>query len=250
MLRTKTILLCLVIFLIGGCADRGISRLSKAAGLLNDNKPHAAADELFAAVKAEPSRFEIYTSSVDLLCEKERYKDAARIGDVLLVRIKTGRLERKLTREELASVYVKLGMVYQKVPDLPKAESLYKSALALAPNSPQLLNDLGYFYADSGIKLKEALRLTRRAAMLAPNDGNIIDSLGWSQYKMGQYATAIHTLKRAVKLEPDFAELRYHLGAAYYSAGKQNEAQIELNKALIIDSGLTDAAKLIIKIQI
>jgi Flp pilus assembly protein TadD len=140
-------------------------------------------------------------------------------------------------------------MVHQKVPDMQRAESLYKSALAVAPNSPQLLNNLGWFYADNGIKLKEALRLTTRAAVLAPNDGNIIDSLGWTQYKIGQYNTAILTLNHAVKLEPDAAELRYHLGAAYFDAKKRDEALIELNKALIINANITDAAKLIKKLQ-
>ncbi|MCE5324532.1 tetratricopeptide repeat protein [bacterium] len=250
MLRIKTtILLCLLVFLIGGCADRDLSRISRAVGLLDSNKPHAAVNEMYAAIKSDPSRFDIYAISIDLLFKKERYHDAANIGDALLKRIKSGRLDRSLTDEELASTYVILAQVYQNVPDLQKAESAYEHALAISPDSPQLLNALGYFYADSGIKLNEALRLTKRAAALAPNDGNIIDSLGWSQYKLGQYAASINTLKRAVELQPDAAELRYHLGAAYNSVGKRDEALIELNKALVIDSNMTRAAKLIKKVQ-
>jgi Flp pilus assembly protein TadD len=171
------------------------------------------------------------------------------VGDALLNRVKSGRLDRKLSKDELVEIYTILGTVYHEISNLPKAESAYKLALEIFPDSPLLLNNLGWFYADEGINLSEALRLTKRAATLAPRDGNITDSLGWAQFRLGRYAAAVRTLKRAVELQPDAAELRYHLGAAYAKIGRRSHALVELHKALILDPDMTEVSVLLKTLQ-
>jgi len=56
-----------------------------------------------------------------------------------------------------------------------------------------------------------------------PEEGYIIDSLGWVYYKRGQYKQAIHWLKLAVLMEPLDPEIMMHLALSYRAAGQKQE---------------------------
>lgn len=107
------------------------------------------------------------------------------------------------------------------------------------------MNNLGYFLADENRNLQEALKLTQKAAKLRPDDGTVLDSLGWAQFRLKRYDEAQKTLLRAVALLPDSAEVRYHLGAAYSALGRKAEARVELRKSLVLDNNMTEAAILL-----
>ncbi len=79
------------------------------------------------------------------------------------------------------------GICYERAKEWPKAEDDFKKALELFPDQPLVLNYLGYSWVDQGVKLDEAFKMLRRAVELRPNDGYIVDSLGWAHYKLGQY---------------------------------------------------------------
>ncbi|MCE5314282.1 MAG: tetratricopeptide repeat protein [Armatimonadota bacterium] len=237
--------------IVVGCSDVGPSAasLSRAANLLDNGKYHAADKEMSAAIASDPTNLDTYTTAIALYSDRLRFADAAHVADTLQARLKSGKLTPKPSDEELGSLYLMFGLTYQQARRLDDAQNAYKNALALFPNSPHILNNLGWFYADEGINLNEALRLTKRAASLLPKDGNVVDSLGWAQFKSGRYETSARTLKRAVELEPDNSELRYHLGAAYSRIGKHIEANIELRKALILTPNMTKASLLLKTLQ-
>lgn len=126
-----------------------------------------------------------------------------------------------------------------------KAIAEIDTAVKLSPNDAQVLNNAGYMLADADINLQQALTLTRKAARLSPNEGNIIDSLGWAHYKLGDYHSATSYLQRAVELAPNEAEIRYHLAATYAKRGLRARALIEARKALLLDSNMTTASNLL-----
>ena len=94
-----------------------------------------------------------------------------------------------------------------------------------------MLNYLGYSWVDQGVKLDEAFKMLRRAVELRPNDGYIVDSLGWAHYKLGQYPEAAQTLERAVSLKPADPVLNDHLGDAYWHIDRKTEAHFQWNHA-------------------
>ena len=246
------LILSVLCALIPGCSggpNPADLRLQTAAELLKRNKTHQARAQIEAAIQLDPSRSSTYWSAMRLYLREDLFSDAARTGELLLKRAESSKLDRGLLVEEKARLYIVLGSSYQSDDDLANAERTYKAALALAPDSPELLNALGYFYAEEGIKLDEALKLTARAVNLAPDAGHIVDSLGWAQYKLGRYKAAANTLKRAIELRPDDDTLRYHLGAAYAKQGRQLEAFIELKKALVLNAHMTDSVKLLKTLQ-
>ncbi len=116
--------------------------------------------------------------------------------------------------------------------DWPGAEADLQAALALEPDRPELLNYLGYGWINQGVRVQEGLGLIRRAAEARPDQGYIIDSLGWAYYRLGQYEQAIDYLERAAALSPTDGDIIDHLGDAYWRAGRQVEARFEWTAAL------------------
>ena len=71
-----------------------------------------------------------------------------------------------------------------------------------------------------------------RAHAAEPANGNIQDSLGWAQFRQGQYDIAVETLEGAVSKEPASAEINDHLGDAYWQVGRTREARWQWSRVL------------------
>jgi Flp pilus assembly protein TadD len=77
--------------------------------------------------------------------------------------------------------------------------------------------------------------MIEKAVEAQPQDGYIVDSLGWAFYKLGRIDEAVETLERAVMLRPNDAEINDHLGDAYWKAGRRLEAQFQWKVAKSVD---------------
>ena len=100
-------------------------------------------------------------------------------------------------------VFYERAIAYEQAHHWREAEADFRHALALAPDQPSVLNYLGYSWAEKGENLAEARQMVQKAAAGRPNDGAIIDSLGWVMLRQGQVADAVKTLERAVELQPE-----------------------------------------------
>lgn len=122
-----------------------------------------------------------------------------------------------------------------------KAMVLLDRAVDLAPDDAIVLNNVGYVYADAGIRLNEALAMVRRADMLSPDRDYILDSVGWAYFRRGMVREALPHLQRAAKMAPDSAEIQYHIGKLYRRLGRRREAQRHLKAAVRLDPTLAPA---------
>jgi tetratricopeptide (TPR) repeat protein len=113
-----------------------------------------------------------------------------------------------------------------------EAEAEYLDALDLAPNQSTVLNDLGYMWIDRGERVDEAFDMISRAAQMTPENGNVVDSLGWAYYQLGHYELAVQELERATELNPGSATANFHLGDAYWQVGRVLEAGFQWRRAL------------------
>ncbi len=132
--------------------------------------------------------------------------------------------------------YYVRGIAYERAKEWPKAEADFQRALELNPDQPQVLNYLGYSWIDMDMHLDEALEMIETAVEAQPNDGYIIDSLGWAFYKLGRMDEAVETLERAVMLLPSDPEINDHLGDAYWKVGRRLEARFQWNIARSVDT--------------
>ena len=119
------------------------------------------------------------------------------------------------------------GICNERAKAWAQAEADLKQALKLYPDQPHVLNYLGYSWIDQGINLDEGMRMIRRAVEQRPDDGYIVDSLGWAYYRLGNYDEAVKHLERAVELKPDDPTINDHLGDAYAKSGRTLEAEFQ-----------------------
>ena len=131
--------------------------------------------------------------------------------------------------------YYVRGIAYERAKEWPSAEADFLKALELNPDQPQVLNYLGYSWIDQDMHLVRALEMIEKAVAAQPQDGYIIDSLGWAFYKLDRMEEAVETLERAVMLLPNDPEINDHLGDAYWKVGRKLEARFQWNIARSVD---------------
>lgn len=109
-----------------------------------------------------------------------------------------------------------LGSMHDRVGHTDEVVKSMKHVLEIDANHIQALNYLAYTYADHNINLSDAEKLAKKAMKLQPNDGYIMDTLGWIQFKTGQNQEAMKTLEAAYQMQPTESIIAEHLGDAYY----------------------------------
>jgi len=139
------------------------------------------------------------------------------------------------TADQSADVRFMRGAVLEAMGRVDEAEGELWTALQAHPENPILLNHLGYLWVDSGRRVEQGAEMIARAHAADPADGNIQDSLGWAQYRQGQYDVAVTTLEEAVAKEPANAEINDHLGDAYWQVGRRREAEWQWNRVLTLE---------------
>lgn len=147
-------------------------------------------------------------------------------------------------------VFYQRGVAYDQMHQWTRAEADFRSALALAPNQPSVLNYLGYSWANRDTHLADARQMLQQAAAGRPNDGAIVDSLGFVMLRQGDVPQAVATLQRAVELDPEDSTINMHLGDAYAAAGRELEARYQWRRALTLNPTPDDATKLEAKLQL
>lgn len=139
-----------------------------------------------------------------------------------------------------ADVRFERGRALEKLGRVEEAEAELWTALQAQPNEPVLLNYLGYLWVDSGRRVEQGAEMLARAYAADPLNGNVQDSLGWAQFRQGQYDAAVATLEEAVGKQPANAEINDHLGDAYWQVGRRREANWQWSRVLTL---VTDAGR-------
>ncbi len=132
------------------------------------------------------------------------------------------------------NLYYARATAYNDLGDWTNTEQDLMKALLLSPDQPEVMNYLGYMWADRGEHLDQALVLLTKAARARPNQGAIIDSLGWVYYRMGDIPKAIENLERAAEMDAADPSVNDHLGDAYLSAGRKLEAVYQWQRVLTL----------------
>ncbi len=81
-----------------------------------------------------------------------------------------------------------------------------------------------YSWIDQGVNLDEGMKMIKRAVEQRPDDGYIVDLLGWAYYRIGNYEEAVKNLERAIDLKPEDPTINDHLGDAYWRVRRTLEA--------------------------
>lgn len=151
-------------------------------------------------------------------------------------------------------------IAYERAKQWDKAEPDFQTALNLLPARPrtprerleraQVLNYLAYSWVDMRMNIEKSFDMLREAVSFAPNDGAIVDSLGWAFYRLGRYEDAVRELERAVLLKAGDPTINDHLGDAYWKVGRQREARFKWEQALGLNPEPEDIDKIRRKLEV
>jgi Tfp pilus assembly protein PilF len=240
--------------------SHGEARLLYSALLEDLGKPQDAQTLLAATKEPDPSylRSQLRTAAI---WAKDGKIDSALQGlsaltknqavqmtenDKILVARATGQILREAKRDPEALVVLgnalqeqpeqtdliyEYAMTAERLKQYELMEQQLRALIALKPDQALAYNALGYSLADRGIRLDEAEELIRNAMSLRPNDGMLIDSLGWVFFKQRKYPEAIEQLQDAYKQLPD-GEIAAHLGEAHWVMGQKDKAVAIWKEAL------------------
>ena len=133
-----------------------------------------------------------------------------------------------------------LGMIEAGAGNQSAAIEDFRKVVALQPDNAIAMNNLAFLLAEQG-KVDEALPFAEKAVSLAADRADFEDTLGWVLYRKGLYGPAVTHLKSAVSKATD-PRFQYHLAAAYFRNGDENEGQVVLAAALRANPNLPEAA--------
>jgi Flp pilus assembly protein TadD len=179
-------------------------------------------------VARSPKNSEALAVYADLLREAGKFPESAEVMDRLVAINADG--------PDAWRLYYLRGVSLERAGKWDAAQADLEQALKLNPNDPQVLNYLGFGWANRGVNLKQALELLQRAAILQPRSGEIIDSLGWARYRLGDYRGAVRDLERASSLAPYDPEVNEHLGDAYWRTDRKLEANYQWRRVLTLEA--------------
>lgn len=179
-----------------------------------------AIQHLNGLLASNPEDMRTYLAIGSIYGQDKNFKQAAETYDKAVAALK------QPTRNDW-TIFYQRGISYERLKEWDKAEPNFLKALELFPDQPQVLNYLGYSWIDMNIKLEQGLDLIKKAVAARPQDGYIVDSLGWAYYRLGRYDEAVTQLEQAVKLRAEDATINDHLGDAYWRADRKLEATFQ-----------------------
>lgn len=216
----------------------GLRIASEMENLERDTPAVAMLEELAAT---RPERFEPYYELGNLHRTDQRFEEAAAAYEKAVERLGPERTPWTL--------FYFRGIAYERTGAWEKAEADFQKALELEPEQPYVLNYLAYSWIEQDRNLEEARTMLERAVAAKPDDGYIVDSLGWVHYRLRQYGKAVETLEQAVELKPQDPVINDHLGDAYWRTGRKREARVQWRRALSLEPEAEEIPKIRGKIE-
>ena len=185
------------------------------------------ADDGIAMVKAvlagDPKDMPAYFQLAQVYTDLRKWKEASDTLDAA---------DKQATKkDDQTMVTFERAMMADRAKRYDEAEADFRKVLAADPDNALTLNNFGFMLADRGVKLDEALAMIRKAVQLEPTNYAYLDSLGWTYFRMGQYAQAEDNLERAISRGANDPTVHDHLGDVYEKTGrlKLAAAQWELS---------------------
>jgi len=202
------------------------ARLRSAVNLDTLERTDEAIAQLKSMAAENPRLIGAPVELGDILRSKKRFGDAVVAYDEAIRRAAASGLPERW------ALFYDRGVALERSGEWTRAEADLLHALELKPEQPMVLNYLGYSWIDRGENLEKGLNMIEKAVELRPEDGYIVDSLGWAHYRMGDYAGAVQSLEKATELVPEDPTINDHLGDAYWQTGRLVEARYQWRRAL------------------
>ena len=127
------------------------------------------------------------------------------------------------------------GVAYERTNQWNKAQIDLLNSLKAYPDNAYVINYLAYTWIEKEINVKKSLKMLKKANSLRPNDGYIIDSLGWALFKLKNYKEAKQYLESAIIYMPSDPVVNDHYADALWMNNKTLQARYYWNYVLKLE---------------
>ncbi|MDE2196060.1 MAG: tetratricopeptide repeat protein [Gammaproteobacteria bacterium] len=134
-------------------------------------------------------------------------------------------------------------LLEESMDQVTAAERDLRYILKRSPENAAALNALGYTLTVHSNRYSEALGYIQKALQLAPDDPAVIDSMGWVEFRLGNYPAALAYLRKAYARLAD-PQVAAHLAQALWVSGNRQEAHAVWSAALKQHPGDPDLMKI------
>ena len=181
----------------------------------------------FKEIKS-PNSLHIYEFA-EFLKNREKYEDAVALYSKVLNQIDNKHFL-------YASASEGRGIAYERLNQWDKAETDLLNSLSVSPNQAYVINYLAYSWIEKGLNINRSLEMLKKANELKPNDGYIIDSLGWALFKLKNYKEAKKYLEAAIMLMVSDPVVNDHYADVLWMNNKKLQARYYWKYVLSLDS--------------
>jgi len=155
------------------------------------------------------------------------------------------------SNDRLFKAHSMRGDIYYQMGRTDDAVDNYRQALKLNQEYVPALNNLAMIYLDDSKTASVALRLAYKAYVQVPWNASVMDTFGYALAVNGKKDEAVSVLEKVANVQKDNPIVNYHLGYAYYKAGKKKQARelLKLVAECTECENASDARKLLKKIN-
>lgn len=191
------------------------------SNLIQRDQFDRARKQLENVISAEPASPQLHLLKGQVLQLQSFHQEAAQAFKYAISLAEAQNIPDRV----LANYWLSLGGAQEQAGIWPEGLQSLKTANRLSPQSPSILNYLGYAQLERRENTQEAVAAIKEAFELRSTSPAITDSLGWAYYLTGQHDKAVRYLERALAGEPQDPTINEHLGDAYWTVGRKYEAR-------------------------
>jgi len=219
------------------------AQIGQAESMYEADRVEEAIAALRLTVAAHPRSIEAHTALGDILRRESRFAEAGEAYDGAVALVANP--ERRHW-----PLFYQRGIAFERSQQWDRAEADFFKALELEPDQPLVLNYLGYSWVELRKNLAEAQAMIEKAFEQRPEDGYIVDSLGWVLYRLSNFSGAMTHLERAVELRPVDPVINDHFGDALWMVGRRIEARFQWKRSLSFEPEEKDAERIRRKLEV
>ncbi len=192
------------------------------AGLLHSAGDKAGAEALGRrAIASQPDHPQATAMVVAILVEDRRSEEAIQCLRAFLEKV-----------PDHVAARLQLGGLLMETGRSGEARGVFEDLIRLAPDSAPAHNNLACIIAEEPGRLEEAIGHASAARNLEPDNPAILDTLGWLEWRSGDFPEALSLLRLAASGLPGNPEVQYHLAMAHYMMDQRAEAAEALRRAV------------------
>lgn len=168
----------------------------------------------------ESTLVRIYLTEAAILSASNQYEQAMVVYNQALIKIPGNNdllYARAITSEKVG----RIDILERDILEILKTE----------PDNAHALNALGFSLSHIPNRVDDAYGYIKKALALSPDEAAIVDSMGWIEFKMGNFTKAETLLRKAYSMLED-SEIAAHLVEVLWQNGKRLEAKALITNVL------------------